>query len=107
NLCRNARFDKVKGGRLAEFLEVLGKGLQGEIPANPALVSPPTWVGRVLFRQAAALYARKDHGPGRGLAVRGRPALLLAAWRFARGQGAVPRVHADLPDITFQRLEEP
>src|SRR5206468_2354425 len=66
-LCRRAKFDKLSGGRLAEFLNVVTAGLDGEVPKSPAEVPPPSWVGRVLFRQAAALYARKDQGPDRGL----------------------------------------
>src|SRR5205807_1923502 len=53
-LCRQARFDKVSEGRLTEFLRVLGSALDGEAPADPAAVPPPSWVGRVLFRQALA-----------------------------------------------------
>jgi lysine-N-methylase len=33
--------------------------------------------------------------------------LLRAAWRFARGQGAVPRLNAQLPEATFAQLEKP
>jgi lysine-N-methylase len=105
-LCRQARFDQVKGGRLIEFLNLVGPSLDAEVP--PATwVPPPGWVGRVLFRQLLALYVRKDIGPERGLAARGRLALLGAAYRFARGQGPVPRVHARLPDRTFEQLEQP
>jgi lysine-N-methylase len=59
----------------------------------------------VLFRQAAAVFARKDQGPNRGLARRGRPALLAAAWRFARGTGQVPAVHARMGAVTFEQVE--
>lgn len=104
-LCRQARFDKVTGPRLREFLSVLANGLTGEVPADPELVPAPRWMGRVLFRQVLALYVRKDHGPGRGLAIQGRKALLGAAWQFGRGTGPVPRVHADIPETTFERVE--
>ncbi len=106
-LCRQARFDQIQGGRLSEFLEVVAASLDSEVPADPARLPPPTWVGRVLFRQAAAIFARKDHGPDRGLASRGRVALLVAAWRFALGRGVVPRVHGKLPATTFDQLESP
>lgn len=105
--CRQAKFDQVTGGRLSEFLELVGGYLNDAAPADPAALPPPTWIGRVLFRQAAAVFARKDHGPDRGLAARGRVALLGAAWRFALGRGTVPRVHGRLPETTFDRLEEP
>ena len=60
-----------------------------------------------MFRQAVALYTRKDHGPNRGLAGQGRVALLWAALRFARGEGAVPRMHKWLPETTFAEVEKP
>jgi len=105
-LCRQAQFDEVKGGRLVEFLQLAAAGLEAEVPANPAALPPPGWVGRVLFRQVAAAYLRKDTGPDQGLASRGRLALLRAAWRFARGKGAVPRLHGSFPETTFEQLEE-
>ena len=70
-------------------------------------VPPPGWIGRILFRQAAALFTRKDHGPNRGLAARGRLALMGAAYRFARGKGPIPRMHRGLPETTFEEVEVP
>ncbi len=107
SLCRPLRYDRVQGTKLAELLQVLSGGLDADVPADPASLSPPSWVGKVLFRQAAALYTRKDHGPNRGLAARGRAALLRAAAQFARGTGPVPRMHGWLPETTFEELEKP
>jgi lysine-N-methylase len=107
NLCRQARFDKLQGDRLAEFLQLIAAGLDDQAPADPAAVPPPSWVGRVLFRQAAALYTRKDHGPNRGLAMHGRLGLLMAAGCFVRGTGEVPAMHGWMPETTFERIEEP
>ncbi len=104
-LCRQARFDEVTGGKLVEFLKVLREGLDTEVPAAPGELPPPGWVGRVLFRQLLAIYARKDHGDNRGQAARGRLALFRAACRFARGRGAVPRLNAFLAETTFERCE--
>lgn len=106
-LCQQARFEKVHGMRLGEFLEVIRSGLDAEVPADPADVPPPSWVGRILFRQALAVYLRKDVGPERGPAARNRWALLGAAWRFARGRGDVPRLHTLLPETTFEHAEQP
>jgi lysine-N-methylase len=78
-----------------------------ETPANPQTMPHPGWVGRILFRQAAALFTRKDHGPSSGVARRGRLALMSAAWRFARGTGRVPALHKAMPETTFERLEVP
>jgi lysine-N-methylase len=102
-LCRKSRFDQITGGRLVEFLNVVSSGL--EVTADPALLPPPNRVSRILFRQALAVYARKDQGPERSL-VRTRVGLAMAAWRFIRGTGAVPRLHAWIPSTTFESVEK-
>lgn len=105
DLCRESVFDKITGGRLKEFLSVIGEGVNPDVPARPEAVAEPGWVGRVLFRNLVALYARKDSGRYRGVSRRGRLALLWAAWKFATGRGRVPRVHARIPETTFERVE--
>jgi len=107
NLCRQAKFDAVQGPRLTELLELLAAGLEAEVPADPTTLAAPGWTGRLLFRQALALYARKDRGPNRGPATFGRLNLLRAAWRYARGQGEAPRLHAWSPTTTFAQAEQP
>jgi lysine-N-methylase len=107
NLCRKARFEKVQGARLSEFLKLVSSGLSGEVPADGTKLPAPTWVGRVLFRQVLALYTRKDQGQDVGPMSRNRLALIAAACRFALGRGPVPRGHAWIPETTFEALEEP
>jgi lysine-N-methylase len=104
-LCRKARFDQVSGGRLGEFLNMVRISLDAEVPVDPAEVSPPNWMGRLLFRQSTAIFTRKDHGPSRGETQGRRLALLVAAWRFARGEGTVPRMHAKMAKTTFAEIE--
>jgi lysine-N-methylase len=105
NLCRQARFEDIQGNRLGEFLQIVTSGLEDEVCRDPATLPPPGRMGRLLFRQAIALFTRKDHGPDRGIARKGRLALLLAAWRFALGSGQVPRLHAKIPETTFAKVE--
>jgi lysine-N-methylase len=104
-VCRQARFDQVSGNRLGEFLHMVGISLEAEVPVDPASMRPPGWVGHLLFRQAAAFFSRKDYGPNKGLAQRNRLALMRAAWQFARGDGAVPRLHAKMAETTFSTIE--
>jgi lysine-N-methylase len=106
-VCREVRLRKLEGPRLTEFLEVLVGNLERDVPADPASLPAPSWVGRVLFRQAVALFTRKDHGPNRGVVKHGRLGLLLAAWRFAQGRGPVPAMHGWLPETTFEAVETP
>ncbi|MCX7700149.1 MAG: YkgJ family cysteine cluster protein [Gemmataceae bacterium] len=105
-LCREARFDTVRGKRLEEFLAILDGALDGEVAERPEDVPAPSWIGRLLFRQWLALYIRKDTGQNAGIARRGRLALLAAAVRFVRGRGQVPAVHGWLPNVTFEQLEQ-
>jgi lysine-N-methylase len=105
DLCRNATFDKVTGGKLVEFLNLLRQGLDAEVPTDPTQLPRAGWAGRWLFRQALAIYTRKDHGANRGAATRSRLALFRAGWRFARGRARVPQMNAFLPETTFERVE--
>src|SRR5207248_2761311 len=89
DICRKAKFDKVSGSRLEEFLGIVIGALDQEVVRDPQAIAAPTWVGRILFRQILVLYARKDLGQHRGKASRNRLTLLKAAWGFARGTGPV------------------
>src|SRR5262249_33672603 len=103
NLCRQARFEAVTGKRPGGVLDGLGGGPGAEGAVARGAVAPPSWVGRLLFRLLLAVYARKDRGLDRRLVGRTRLGLLWAAWRFARGRGKVPRLHARLPETTFEQ----
>lgn len=107
DLCRQSRFDLVSGERLKEFLAVIGGGVNSDVPVRPEAVAPPSRFGRILFRQMMYLYARKDKGPQRGVAQRGRMSLAWSAYKFIWGSGPVPQVHAAIPETTFERIEEP
>ena len=106
-LCRGARFDKLAGDRLREFLSVVTEGLNPDVPAHPISIPPPGWIGRILFRQTMAIYSRKDAGKNKGISRHGRLALLWAAFCFARGWGRLPRMHAEMPETTFEQLDAP
>lgn len=107
SLCRKSKFEKVTGPRLKEFLEVVTAALDDDVVARAEDVSPPGWVGRVIFRQTLAVYSRKDHGPTPGIAKRSRLTRVKAAWRFAVGTGPVPRLHGLMPATTFADAERP
>lgn len=104
---RKAKLEHVRDARLGDLLTVLLRSADTATPDNLMKVPPPGWIGRILFRQAAALFTRKDYGPKRGAARHGVAARLKAAWRFARGTGPVPRLHEWLPEITFEEVEKP
>lgn len=103
---RGLKLQQLRGADLGQTLELLARETDS-LPPHPMVMPQPSWIGRVLFRQACALFTRKDHGPNRGLASKGRLALMGAAWRFARGSGAVPRLHRAIPKTTFEEAEQP
>lgn len=103
---RQANLRELQPGQFPDVLSPLA-GLAGTAVPNLMKEPPPGWIGRILFRQLCALYTRKDHGPRRGLASRGRLALLWAAWQFTRGTGTVPRLHDAIPETTFEAAEKP
>lgn len=104
---RQANLSDVRGKRLAELFQLLTSAADQEVSSSPTQLPRPTWTARILFRQAAALFTRKDHGPFRGEGLSGPFARLYAAWRFARGTGPVPRLHKRLPEATFEDAEIP
>jgi lysine-N-methylase len=104
---RKAKLAEVRGAKLTELLALLSSAADAEVPASPMQVAPPGWVGRVLFRQAAALFTRKDRGPNRGEAIGGVLARIGAALRFARSKGRIPRLHRQVPEATFEDAEVP
>jgi lysine-N-methylase len=105
DLCRQAKFNKISGNRLAEFLETVSKGVEDDLLDGEEL-APPGWIGRMLFRQSLALWIRKDSGSQQGISKKGRIALLWSASKMARGTGKVPKLHRQIPDVTFQAIEE-
>ena len=83
---------------------MMSAATQDDVP-EAARVPAPTWVGRMLFRQMIALYSRKDNGPDTGIASRSRWIRIRSAWRFARGKGEIPKLHAKIPTATFADVE--
>ncbi len=111
---RQAKFDgdgdpkkAIVGNRLNELLTILTDAADDEVPESPDDVPRPGWVGRMVFRPVAALYARKDTGPDRGSAQSSAFARLFSAIQFARGRGRVPRTHVTIPQTTFNAAEKP
>jgi lysine-N-methylase len=104
---RGARIGNLEGQQLTDLINIMKGVADSETPADVESLPRPGWIGRILFRQALAIFTRKDHGPQRGLSSKGRIALFRAAWRFTRGKGLIPRMHNALPEVTFEEVEKP
>jgi lysine-N-methylase len=105
--CQQARFDKLSGARLREFLNLIVPTTWAEVPRDLSKMEPPGWIGRLLFRSTLALYLRKDSGVRIGVAKRGRIALLGAIFRMVRGKGQLPELQKGLPLQDFMEFEQP
>ena len=106
NMVGQARFDKVRGPRLTEFLELIFQGASIEIPADFSISQPPSSVARMHFRLLAGQYARKDTSVEVRQGWAGRFRMLRAAWRLFRGTGLVPALQPDLFPVPFETLEQ-
>jgi lysine-N-methylase len=109
--CRNARFEKLTGGRLGEFLELARAAGKADVPRDLGKIPPPTFLGRLLFRTSLALFLRKDQGARRGWRTSNpvglRWQMFTAMTRMVRGRGKIPALQVGLPDTTFADHEEP
>ena len=101
-----ARFEKVKGARLTEFLDLLREDSAAQIPGLPEDVSEPTRTGRTQFRMLVAQYARRDTPVAVESGLRGRWKLFTSAVRFARGRGDVPPLQDVFRAVPFAALEQ-
>ena len=79
--------------------------LEAELPVEGTTLPPPTWIGRVLFRQVAALYTRKDQGVDVG-PMPPHPARRCCAGLALTAASAPSRGHAWIPETTFEQLEQ-
>ena len=109
-LVEQARFDKVLGDRLAEFLRIIREAADTEVPTDVSRLlqaaPAPTRAGRVQFRLLAGHYARKDtYASPRGLSGRWR--LLRNVLRLTRGNGNLPVIQECFHEAPFAALEPP
>src|SRR5207253_2537743 len=84
-----SRFQKIRGPRLDEFLQIVSEAAAAEVPADPRAIPEPSRVGRLQFRMLCAQYARRDTAGERNSLWRIRWRLFCTAVRFARGKGLI------------------
>jgi len=106
-LVEAARFDKVRGERLEEFLQLVTRAAQTQVTADTLPTDQPTGTGRTQFRMLVAQYARKDTPVDVEAGWRGRWRLFRAALRFARGKGDVPPLQDIFVPVPFESVEQP
>ena len=107
DLLGQSRFDKIRGGRLEEFLEIIGTAAQDEVTGDLAAFPEPSRAGRLQFRMLCAQYARRDTAGDRHSPWTNRWRLFRMALRFARGTGLAPPVQEVFAEVPFSDLEPP
>lgn len=105
-LVAEASFDKVRGDRLTEFLDLIQQASMADSMSGEEPDQPPA-VARVQFRMLVAQYARKDTFADMDSGWRGRWKLLRAALRFTRGQGTTPILNDAFAEVPFSAIEQP
>lgn len=104
-LVGQATFEKIRGTRVDELVEVLREAVAEQMPELSA-VPQPSPIGRMNFRLLAAQYARKDTDVDRRSGLRGRWRLLRSAIAFTRGRGLVPALQPCFRSVPFESLEK-
>ncbi|MGE5192691.1 MAG: YkgJ family cysteine cluster protein [Deltaproteobacteria bacterium] len=104
-LVGQSRFEKIRGARLDEFLDIISEATATEVPEDLAAVSEPSRAGRLQFRLLCAQYARRDTFAERQAGWLHRWRLFLAAVLFARGRGPIPRIQDEFAKVQFSDLE--
>ncbi len=102
-----SKFDKLRGDRLREFLEIIQEAAIAEVPSLPQTLEEPTRLGRLYFRLLVAQYARRDTAADLKAGWIGRWRLLSAIWKFSRGKGAAPPLQPVFKPVPFATLEAP
>jgi lysine-N-methylase len=102
----HAKFDTVRGNRLAEFLQIVSGAVRAEGPSSEDAIMPGR-AGRLQFRMLAAHYARRDTFEDTARGWRGRVRLFKAALTFARGRGLATPLQPAFREVPFATLEEP
>ena len=107
SLIGQSKFDKLRGDRLREFLDLIQEAAHAEVPSLPETPAEPTPLGRLYFRLLVAQYARRDTAADLQAGWLGRWRLLRAIWRFSRGKDDVPPLQDVFRPVPFAMLEAP
>lgn len=107
SLVSQASFDKIRGGRLVEFLSLIRPAAAGEVPADLGEFSPPSRAGQLMFRMLVSQYARLETAVDLDHPWKARLRNLSGSIRFSRGKGLLPPLREELKPVPFETLEQP
>jgi lysine-N-methylase len=107
DMLSKANFEKVRGKRLDEMLDLLQSAAPDEVLTQSHLdsIPKPSLPGWLHFRLMAANYAREDTFAAKDQGVLRRLWMLWAAFRFLRGVGQTPPIRPELAPVPFEHLQ--
>ncbi len=105
DLIGQSRFEKIRGPRLEEYLQIVTEAAAGEVPGDLSAIPEPSRAARLQFRMLCAQYARRDTAGDRTSRWQTHWRLFRMALRFARGKGLIPAVQEVFSEVPFAELE--
>jgi len=107
SLAGQANFEKIRGGRLAEFLALIRPAAAAEVPADLTEFDPPSGAARMMFRSLVGQYARLETAADLDHPWKARWRNVTGATRMARGKGLLPVFRDELRPVPFEVVEAP
>ncbi|MEW4488034.1 YkgJ family cysteine cluster protein [Thalassoglobus sp. JC818] len=104
-LIGQTNFEKIRGERVDELLEILTTAIEEELQELPQLEAPSS-LAMKQFRLLAGQYARKDTYASADRSFKGRWKQLQAAFRLTSGSGLTPAFGNGLGHVPFAALEK-
>jgi lysine-N-methylase len=105
DLLEHCKLKRVDSSKLRELIDILVENCPEEATVLFREAAEPVKFSAVLFRQAAAEYLRLQPGYIAHESWRQRLRMTSVAMAFARGRGAIPRLHESYPETSFEQVE--
>jgi lysine-N-methylase len=106
DLIDQTQFERIRGERLDELLDLLMEAAAVEVAAGLP-ENKPSKIGMSQFRLLAGQYARQDTFASAQRGWRGRWQMLRFAWKLASGTGMLPALNDELREVPFTALQGP
>lgn len=107
SLVSQASFEKIRGGRLVEFLSLIRPAAAAEVPADLGEFVLPSRPGQLMFRMLVYQYARLETVSDLDHPWQARWRNVSGSIRFSRGKGKLPPLREELKPVPFETLEKP
>lgn len=106
-LLGQANFDKIRGERVEELVQILTQNSASEVPQSLSEIPEPDALAKTQFRLIVAQYARKDKFSKETQGTGYRLKMLMAGLKMTRGKGQTPAMQPLLPSVSFADIDAP